>query len=72
MHRSEMNGSMPPEAAGFLRSSEIEAVADYVIGHIKGKGEPDYQDCLEFFGEGSRVCNIYRQDKAADAQSPHG
>jgi mono/diheme cytochrome c family protein len=72
MHRKDAGASMPPEAAGFLRPSEIAAVADYVIGHIKGKGEPDYADCQEFFGEGSRVCNIYRPDKAGEAQGSHG
>jgi hypothetical protein len=51
---------MPPEAASFLRASEIEAVSDYVLAHVKGKGEPDYADCIAFFGEGSRVCDIYK------------
>lgn len=53
-------GLMPPEGATFLRPSEIEAVADYVLANIKGKGEPNYADCIAFFGEGSKVCNIYR------------
>jgi hypothetical protein len=51
---------MPPEAATFLRPAEVDAVSDYVIAHVKGKGEPDYADCIAFFGEGSRVCDIYK------------
>lgn len=54
----------PVEAAAFLRPSEIEAVTDYVIAHVQHRGEPTYADCAAFFGEGARVCNIY---KAADA-----
>jgi len=59
--RSDLKDLMPPEGSTFLRPSEIEAVADYVLHHIKGKGEPNYADCTAFFGDGSRVCNIYRE-----------
>lgn len=65
--RKDLGDSMPPEAVTFLRTTEIEAVADYVIAHIKGKGDPDLADCLAFFGDGSRVCNIYGQPKPAAA-----
>jgi hypothetical protein len=58
--RDKAGTLLPPEAAGFLRPSEISAVADYVIARIKGRGEPNYADCAEFFGDGSRVCNIYK------------
>jgi mono/diheme cytochrome c family protein len=60
LRREQLTGMMPPEAASFLRASEIEAVSDYVLAHVKGKGEPDYADCIAFFGEGSRVCDIYK------------
>jgi mono/diheme cytochrome c family protein len=60
MTRAEVGTNMPPEAASFLRPAEIEAVADYVIAHIKGKGAPDLADCVAFFDETSRVCDIYR------------
>jgi hypothetical protein len=45
----------------FLRPTEIAAVADYVLKHIKGKGEPNLADCVAFFGDRSRVCEIYRK-----------
>ena len=67
LKRSELTGAMPPEAAQFLRPSEIAAVADYVIAHIKGKGDPTYADCIDFFGTGSRVCNIYKEEPATVA-----
>jgi mono/diheme cytochrome c family protein len=60
MLRKDAGDLMPPEANVFLRSSEIEAVADYVIAHIKGKGEPTYDECTAFFANGSRVCNVYK------------
>lgn len=59
--RDNLKDLMPPEGSTFLRPAEIELVADYVLHHIKGKGEPNYPDCIAFFGNGSRVCNIYRE-----------
>jgi mono/diheme cytochrome c family protein len=67
MTRQDAGDHMPPEATVFLRASEIEAVADYVLAHIKGKSEPDYAQCITFFGEGSRVCNLYKTPAASTA-----
>src|SRR4029077_134209 len=41
MNRQEAGSNMPPEANTFLRPHDIEAVADYVIAHIKDKGDPN-------------------------------
>jgi mono/diheme cytochrome c family protein len=71
--RAQISDSMPPEAAGFLRPGEVEAVVDYVIAHVKGKGEPTYDDCIAFFGDASRVCGIYKsspQNAAVPDNSP--
>ena len=69
MTRQEAGDQMPPEANVFLRPNEIEAVADYVLAHIKGKGDPTYAECTAFFGDGSRVCNIYKEAGHAAAPS---
>jgi hypothetical protein len=61
----ESNPLAKPQA--FLRPPEVDAVADYVLAHVKGKGEPSYDDCVEFFGEGSRVCNVYKQQSSSPA-----
>ena len=60
MNRQDAGSQMPPEANTFLRPNDIEAVADYVIAHIKSKGEPNYAECVSFFGDTSRVCDIYK------------
>jgi hypothetical protein len=61
MSRQDLGKDVPLEAPGsFLRPGEIAAVADYVVADIKGKGAPTYADCVAFFGDGSRVCNIYK------------
>jgi mono/diheme cytochrome c family protein len=54
--------SMPLAQGGvFLKPDEIEAVADYVVTHIKGKGDPDLADCTAFFGEGSSACEVFKK-----------
>jgi mono/diheme cytochrome c family protein len=64
MNRQEVGNQIPPEANTFLRPSDIEAVADYVLAHIKGRGEPSYAECVDFFGNTSRVCDIYKTQTA--------
>ncbi len=66
--RQDLGKAMPVEApSGFLRPSEIAAVIDYVTADIKGKGEPTYSDCTSFFGDGARVCNVYKVERPAPA-----
>jgi mono/diheme cytochrome c family protein len=72
MNRHDADGQMPPEANAFLRSNDIEAVADYVMAHIKGKGEPNYAECVSFFGDTSRVCDIYKTQAEPTANSAAG
>ena len=58
------------EASIFLRPNEIEAVADYVLANIKGKGEPNLAECVAFFGDTSRVCEIYKPQTSHPLPSP--
>jgi len=72
MNRQDAGSQMPPEANTFLRPNDIEAVADYVIAHIKGKGEPNYAECVGFFGDTSRVCDIYKTQAEPTENSAAG
>lgn len=58
------------EAGTFLRPNEIEAVADYVIANIKGRGDPTLAECTAFFGETSRVCEIYKPQTTHQMPTP--
>jgi hypothetical protein len=65
----------PPEPDHFLRPPDVLAVANYVITHVKGKGEPDFGQCQAFFGAGSRVCDTYENrggGETAAASPPSG
>lgn len=65
--KGDMGTSMPPETAVFLRAPEIDAVARYVVTQLKGKGEPNLDECTAFFGATSRACDIYRKKEGSDA-----
>jgi mono/diheme cytochrome c family protein len=56
MTKADLGADFPPKAAAFLRPEEIEAVADYVIAHLQGKGEPTHADCVAFWGPDSHEC----------------
>jgi mono/diheme cytochrome c family protein len=73
MTREDAGAQTPPEAGTFLRPKDIEAVADYVIAHIKGAGEPTYAECVGFFSSTSRVCDVYKaQVQPNDAPASTG
>jgi mono/diheme cytochrome c family protein len=60
MTKKDLEDSTLAAPKTYLRPADVASVADYVIASIKGKGEPTYEQCIAFFGEGSRVCNTYR------------
>jgi mono/diheme cytochrome c family protein len=70
MNRQDAGEQMPQEANVFLRPKDIEDVADYVIAHLKGKGEPTLAECTNFFSETSRVCDIYKKSEQATGSAP--
>ncbi len=63
-------GQMPPEPDHPLRPRDIQAVATYVVTHVKGQGEPDLAQCQAFFGTGTRVCDVYMKQQASGGENP--
>jgi mono/diheme cytochrome c family protein len=73
LKKAEMpSGMMPPEPDHYLRPQEIEAVADYVLGKIKGHGLPTFTECQAFFGTTSHVCDTYKEPSAAPGEKSGG
>ncbi len=56
----DLGADMPPKGQDMLRPREIEAVADYVLAAIKGRGAPTAEECAAFWGEGARQCQETR------------
>ncbi len=54
--QADFGEDFPPKAAKLLRDRQIEAVADYLIAKLQGQGEATYDQCVDFWGEGSRQC----------------
>jgi len=70
--KADIAKMMPPEAVTFLRPADIAVITDYVLARVKGRGEPNYAQCIEFFGEGSRVCNTYKDDQKSSGGEAAG
>lgn len=51
--------TIPPEPDHPLQPAEIDAVAKYVVTHIKGQGAPTLAQCRAFFGSATKACDSY-------------
>lgn len=56
---AEIGDQMPNRARAFLSEREIEAIADYVMAWIIGRGEPTLEECELYFGAGHASCAPY-------------
>jgi len=70
MNRQDVGKEVPPEGGVFLRETDIDAAADYVIAHIKGKGDPTLEECATFFSQSSKVCDVYKKAEQAPSGTP--
>ena len=59
--KADLGDLAPPRAHYFLRAAEVDAVVEYVIEHVQGKGVPDHSDCVAFWGEDAKRCRIMAQ-----------
>lgn len=60
MVAEDAGDQLPPSPEGqWLRRSQIENVASYIIAVYKGK-EMTLENCERFFSKGARSCNEYR------------
>jgi len=50
---------VPPRPAKLLRDYQIEAVADYIMENLQGRGAPTKAECVVFWGEGARECERF-------------
>ena len=41
-----------------------------MLANIKGRGEPNLAECVAFFGDASRVCEIYKPQTAHQMPTP--
>ncbi len=54
--KADFGDDFPPKAAKLLRDEQIEAVTDYLIAKLQGQGDATYEQCIDFWGEGSKQC----------------
>jgi hypothetical protein len=60
VNESEAGAMMPALPPGStLRKREAEAIADYLLAKVIGRGPVTRQECEEAFGPGARSCGQY-------------
>ena len=59
---ADFGADFPPKAAKLLRDEQIEAVADYLIAKLQGQGDATFEQCVDFWGEGSRQCTSMKSE----------
>jgi hypothetical protein len=47
---------MPPEPYSFLNAHEIDAVVNYVVERMVGRGPSTYEECVDFWGSDTQQC----------------
>lgn len=57
----ELAEDKPPRARTLLSERDIDAVVEYVMTVIKGTDEPNFEQCIAFWGEKSRQCDSFKQ-----------
>ncbi len=59
---ADLGDQVPPiPPSSYLAKRDIQAVADYLLNNIVGKGQVTYQDCTAHFGDGASDCEAYKQ-----------
>ncbi|PHS71144.1 MAG: hypothetical protein COB23_02480 [Methylophaga sp.] len=56
----ELAEDKPPRARSLISERDIDAVVKYVVNVIKGSGEPNFDQCVAFWGEKSRQCDSFK------------
>ncbi len=59
MTAAQMGDAMPPAGSPNLIKREVEALADYLLAKVVGRGEPTFEECVEFFGTPVARCNDF-------------
>jgi mono/diheme cytochrome c family protein len=63
MTRDDLGNDMPPAATESLQPREIDAVVKYLFAKVVGRGASTYEECVEFWGAGTRECEPMKDTK---------
>jgi mono/diheme cytochrome c family protein len=57
----DLGPDRPPQAFNTLAAREVDAVVEYLLAKVVGRGKPTREECLDYFGEGTAACDQYAQ-----------
>jgi hypothetical protein len=59
--RAALGDKVPPQAVTFLAPREIQAIVAFIDAKIKGHGPATLDDCIYFWGSGTKECDSLRK-----------
>jgi hypothetical protein len=63
--REEMGKDMPPTGFNFLSERDADALVHYLFTNVVGHGPATYEDCIDFWGQGSLQCDPMKSGSAS-------
>ena len=65
---AELGDAAPPRARFFLRQPAIDDVVDYIQRYVQGRGTPNHEDCVRFWGPNARRCRAMAAAESASKE----
>jgi len=59
--REDLGNATPLPGVAWLSPADLAAVSSYVVVKIKGRGAATLQECTEFWGTDSKLCDTFRK-----------
>ena len=67
MTADQIGDMKPPPGEVNLISRELNALVDYLMAKVVGRGEPTEEECVEFFGPNNNRCKDFAHNAGAGA-----
>lgn len=59
---ADLGDDTPPPGRPFLTPREIGALSAFITARFKDRGEPTFEECIAFWGEGASTCIAYPKE----------
>jgi len=58
--KASLGDKVPPRARRLLSDRQVDAVVHFVVNRLKGRGDPSYEECAQFWGNNKRQCDEFK------------
>lgn len=57
---SSLGDKVPSRARRLLSDRQVNSVVHFVLNRLKGRGDPNFEECQQFWGKNKRQCDEFR------------